>query len=113
MKYIGNKTRLLSFIEESLKKAKIEYKGKIVVDLFAGTGSVSSFFLKNENEVFSCDNMFYSICEQYRINYFPSEPTFEELKDEVDDTSLDGVLNYLNNIEPIEGYFFDNVDLCK
>lgn len=108
MKYIGNKTRVIDFIEQSLKDAKIDYSNKIVIDLFAGTGSVSSFFLKNKSTVYSCDNMFYSICEQYRINYYTEEPTFEELKGHIDDTSLDGVLDYLNNIKPKRGYFFNN-----
>lgn len=108
MKYIGNKTRVLDFIEESLIKSGIEYKQKRVVDLFAGTGSVSNFFLKNNCEVFSCDNMTYSICEQYRINYFNKEPLFEELSYIIGGSKLDDVLDYLNNLPGIEGYYYLN-----
>ena len=70
MKYIGNKTRLLDFIQESLKSSNINVKGKTIIDLFSGTGSVSNMFLKHNCTVISCDIMTYSIAEQYRINYF-------------------------------------------
>lgn len=108
MKYIGNKTRLLDFIQESLKSSNIDIKDKTVIDLFSGTGSVSNMFLKNNCNVMSCDIMTYSIAEQYRINYFRNEPTFSELKKDYDLYTLDEVLNYLNNLDEIEGYFFNN-----
>ena len=108
MKYIGNKTRLLDFIQESLKSSNIDIKNKIVIDLFSGTGSVSNMFLKNNCNVISCDIMTYSIAEQYRINYFRNEPTFLELKKDYDLYTLDEVLDYLNNLTETEGYFFNN-----
>lgn len=108
MKYIGNKSRLIGFIEESLLDAKINYKNTTVYDLFSGTGSVSEFFLKNNCEVFSCDNMNYAIAEQYRKLFFREEPKFNELKKIIGYDKLDDILNYLNNLEGIEGYFFDN-----
>jgi adenine-specific DNA-methyltransferase len=108
MKYIGNKTRVINFIEDSLKKEKIDYNHKKIIDLFAGTGSVSTFFLKNGSTVYSCDNMLYSICEQYRVNFFSNEPDFKELSSILDDCSLDGVLKYLNNMPFVKGYFYDN-----
>lgn len=108
MKYIGNKTRLLDFIQESLKSSNIDIKDKTVIDLFSGTGSVSNMFLKNNCTVISCDIMTYSIAEQYRINYFRNEPTFLELKKNYNLYTLDEVLNYLNNLTGVEGYFFNN-----
>lgn len=108
MKYIGNKSRLIGFIEESLLDAKINYKNTTVYDLFSGTGSVSEFFLKNNCEVFSCDNMNYAIAEQYRKLFFREEPEFSELKNIIGYDKLDDILNYLNNLEGMEGYFFDN-----
>ena len=108
MKYIGNKTRIMDFIEESLIKENIDYNRKKVIDLFAGTGSVSSFFLKYGSTVYSCDNMLYSICEQYRINYYQEEPTFEELKNYIIDYSLEGVLNHLNSLPLLKDYFYEN-----
>lgn len=108
MKYIGNKTRLLDFIQESLKSSNINFKGKTIIDLFSGTGSVSNMFLKYNCTVISCDIMTYSIAEQYRINYFKTEPTFPELKKDYKLFTLDEVLNYLNNLPEIEDYFFNN-----
>ena len=108
MKYIGNKSRLIDFIEQSLLDSKINYKNVTVYDLFSGTGSVSEFFLKNNCEVFSCDNMNYAIAEQYRKLFFREEPKFNELKKIIGYDKLDDILNYLNNLEGMEGYFFDN-----
>lgn len=107
MKYIGNKTRVLAFIQSCMDTSKIDYKNKKVADLFAGTGSVSNFFLKNGCEVYSCDNMTYSICEQYRVNYFSREPSFKELN-KYNIQSLTDVLDYLNKLNGKKGYFFDN-----
>lgn len=108
MKYIGNKSRLIGFIEESLLDAKINYKNTVVYDLFSGTGSVSEFFLKNNCEVFSCDNMNYAIAEQYRKLFFREEPEFSELKNIIGYEKLDDILEYLNNLEGVKGYFFEN-----
>lgn len=108
MKYIGNKSRLIGFIEESLIDAKINYKGVLVYDLFSGTGSVSEFFLRNNCKVLSCDNMNYAIAEQYRKLFFREEPNFPELKEIVGSEGLGDILEYLNNLKGIEGYFFDN-----
>ena len=76
MKYIGNKCRLICFIEDCLKDFKVEYKNVKVYDLFSGTGSVSEFFLKNNCKVLSCDNMNYAIAEIYRRLFFREEPEF-------------------------------------
>ena len=45
MKYIGNKSNLLGFIEESLKSAEVPLQGTFT-DLFAGTTSVAEHFKK-------------------------------------------------------------------
>lgn len=41
-RYLGSKTKLLSFIDEILKNEKIEFKS--FADIFAGTGSVANYF---------------------------------------------------------------------
>ena len=108
MKYIGNKSRLIGFIEECLNDFNVNYKNSEVYDLFSGTGSVSEFFLKNNCKVLSCDNMNYAIAEQYRRLYFRKEPKFNELKKIIGYEKLDDVLNYLNSLEGTEGYFYEN-----
>lgn len=57
MRYIGNKTKLLHFIEKVIIKHKI--KGETFADLFAGTGSVGDYF-KNKYNIISNDFMYYS-----------------------------------------------------
>ena len=108
MKYIGNKSRLIGFIEECLNDFNIDYRECKVYDLFSGTGSVSEFFLKNNCKVLSCDNMNYAIAEQYRRLYFRKEPKFNELKKTTGYERLDDILKYLNSLEGKEGYFFEN-----
>ena len=52
MRYLGNKTKLLDFIEKVIIKYNI--KGEVFADLFAGTGSVGDFF-KNKYKIISND----------------------------------------------------------
>lgn len=42
MRYLGNKTNLLIFIDSVIKKHNID--GEIFADLFAGTCSVGDYF---------------------------------------------------------------------
>ena len=43
MRYLGNKTKILPYIEDVIKKYHI--KGKTFADIFAGTGAVASAFI--------------------------------------------------------------------
>ncbi len=108
MKYIGNKSRLIGFIEDCLKEHNINYNNVIVYDLFSGTGSVSEFFLRHNCIVLSCDNMNYAIAEQYRKLYFRKEPKFEELRNIINCEELEDVINYLNNHNGQKRYYYEN-----
>lgn len=57
MRYLGNKTRLLSFIEDIINK--YEMNGDTFADLFAGTGVVGDYF-KSEYQIISNDYMYFS-----------------------------------------------------
>lgn len=57
MRYIGNKTRLLTFIEGVIEKHNIE--GETFADLFSGTGSVGDYF-KNKYKILSNDFLYFS-----------------------------------------------------
>ncbi len=56
MRYLGNKTKLLPFIERVIDKYNIE--GEIFADLFAGTGAVGDYF-KDEYTIISNDFLYY------------------------------------------------------
>jgi len=103
MKYIGNKTRLLNFIYESMLDAKIPMKG-IFCDIFSGTGSVGKFFKMKGFKTISNDFMTYSYVSQYVNLKLNKIPSFSKISD----NGIDGVLQILNNIEPIEGYVYNN-----
>ena len=47
MRYLGNKTKLLSFIESVINKHNIN--GEIFADLFSGTASVGDYFKDRYN----------------------------------------------------------------
>lgn len=72
MRYLGNKTKLLTFIKEVIEKYKID--GEIFADLFAGTGAVSDYF-KDKYKIISNDWMYYAfvLCKAKTMNSQPPE----------------------------------------
>lgn len=58
MRYLGNKTRLLGFIDSVI--AKYDIQGETFADLFAGTGSVGDHF-KDRYQIIANDLMYYSV----------------------------------------------------
>ncbi len=77
MRYLGNKTKLLKFIENVIKKYKIE--GEIFADLFAGTCSVGDYF-KDKYTIIANDYMSFSgiICKAKLLN--KGVPEFKNFK---------------------------------
>ena len=67
MRYLGNKTKLLGFIDNVIKKYKIE--GEVFADLFSGTGAVSDYF-KDKYKIISNDWMYYAfvLCKAKTMN---------------------------------------------
>ncbi|MBP1971343.1 adenine-specific DNA-methyltransferase [Virgibacillus natechei] len=57
MRYLGNKTKLLHFIESVIEKYNIQ--GETFADLLAGTGTVGDFF-KGKYQIISNDYMYFS-----------------------------------------------------
>lgn len=57
MRYLGNKTKLLGFIESVIEKYRIE--GEVFADLFAGTASVGDYF-KDRYRIIANDYMYFS-----------------------------------------------------
>ncbi len=103
MKYIGNKTRLLEFIYDSMVKSNIPMNG-VFCDIFSGTSSVAKFFKEKRFKIISNDFMTYSFIAQFVNVKMNKLPAFIKITD----YGIDEVLNILNNLEPYEGYAFDN-----
>lgn len=104
MKYIGNKTRLLNFIDASMQKSGIPAHG-VFVDIFGGTGSVGKFFKHKGYKIISNDLMLYSFIAQYVNVYMNKIPDFSKITP----NGIDGVLEILNNPSLSKpGYVYDN-----
>ena len=52
-RYIGSKARMLNFIDEVIKKEKIEFSS--FFDLFGGTGIVGDYFNNQKTKVYVND----------------------------------------------------------
>lgn len=111
MKYIGNKSNLLGFIEESLRSGGVPLEGTFT-DLFSGTTSVAEHFKKLGFSVAANDFMTYSYVLQKAFIESNEIPRFEKvlktLKIFTTNTPEESVIAYLNNLEPVEGYAFNN-----
>jgi len=102
MRYLGNKTDHLEFIEEVLDL----YKDKLqptLFDGFGGTGSVTQYFNQKGYNVISNDinNYSYKLCFS-RNNIMLSDLTFKGLKMNIND-----ILNHLNTCKK-KGFIYEN-----
>jgi adenine-specific DNA-methyltransferase len=111
MKYIGNKTRLLGFIDDSLQKSGIPPKG-VFADLFSGTTSVGEHYKKLGYTIISNDFMTYSHVLQKAFIESNEIPQFNELTKYLGlskkDSDIDNVLDKLNTMVGHRGYFAEN-----
>ena len=104
-RYIGSKDRLAQVIIDEIRE--MCPNAKSIIDLMAGTGLFSLALRKQGFRVIASDVMTYSfhhLMVNLRIN---QAPDFKELKDVVgeSDNMYCSVLNYLNNIQPQNGFF--------
>lgn len=92
-RYMGSKTKLLPFIEDSIKEVIGEYSS--FVDIFSGTGVVGNHFNKKNVKVISNDLLY----SNYISNYaFLSNESYDYNK-------LDFLLIEFNNLQGKENYF--------
>lgn len=104
MKYIGNKTRLLDFISESLLDFGVPKSG-VFIDIFSGTASVGRYFKEKGYQIISNDFMTYSYYAQYVFIKMNKEPKFSNITSD----GLKGVLKILNDEKLRKrGYVFNN-----
>jgi len=118
MKYIGNKQRLLDFIDNVVKKERLPEKGTFL-DIFTGTTSVAQHYKKKGYKLITNDNMTYSYVfqqayiktNQYpkfsnllQSKYFSVDPVLSESKDK----PLKIVIDYLNKLQGKKGFIFNH-----
>lgn len=108
-RYIGNKTKLLSEVMSSV--GELVKPGSTVVDLMAGTGVVSAELRKAGYRVIAADLMTYSKCHLDTLLRLDAYPDFTGLREKglisaVGQDAYGEVLDLLNGLEPVDGYFF-------
>lgn len=103
MKYIGNKTRLLDFIHNSIIDFGIPLHG-VFLDIFGGTGSVGRYFKDKGFKIISNDFMTYSYIHQFVNVTLNTMPKFKLISE----NGINGALQLLNSLNPKEGYVYEN-----
>lgn len=114
-RYIGSKDKLSDIIISEIKSTK---KGaKHIIDLMAGTGLFSLALREKGFQVSAVDVMTYSF-HHLNVHLFLSEaPTFKgietingidkfQAQNLFEGSNYETVLNFLNNLKPIQGYFY-------
>lgn len=114
-RYIGSKDKLSDIIISEIKSTK---KGaKHIIDLMAGTGLFSLALRENGFQVSAVDVMTYSY-HHLNVHLFLGEaPEFNEMikiegfekyrtQSLFGGSNYEAVLNYLNNLTPLKGYFY-------
>ena len=117
MRYIGNKENLLDKIYQVMQSKKIQ--GNSFFDFFSGTTSVSRFFKKLDYQIFSSDLLYFSYVLQKAYASNNQVLNFEKVLNNINfqSTSLFAsplhiVVEYLNQIEPVEGFISQNYTPC-
>ena len=110
MRYIGNKTKLLGFIEKKLLARGITGDGLSAVDPFSGTASVGQHLKGLGFRVTASDIMAYGYVFARAYVEVPALPPAPGLADEVLAVHGRGapnardVIDYLNGLEPVPGF---------
>ena len=94
MRYYGNKTKLLPFIENVVKSTGINGTSNFV-DLFSGTSSVGSHFKKMGYTVISNDNLEFSYAISKTYIKLNEQPRFAKLCKEQRVSDVDDVFSLL------------------
>lgn len=113
MRFIGNKTKLLTYINDILNKHDA-LPGNHFFDFFAGTASVGKYFKEKGFVVSSSDILYFSYVLQRAYIGNTGEPQFNELLNmlpEISSTRLfasnyELVVDYLNSIQGEEGFIY-------
>ena len=108
MRYYGNKTKLLPFIERVVKNTGINGTSNFV-DLFSGTCSVGRHFKRMGYTVIANDNLEFSYALSKTFIELNEQPTFTKLKRELRAKDNQSIFEYLNNNQCFtEGFVYKN-----
>jgi len=114
MNYIGSKLSLLEFLEESINKV-VDKNCDTFCDLFAGTGTVGSYFKRKGYKIVANDIQYYSyvLNRHYIGNH--KELSFSKLTKEIPDMKNIEIKNrkkfvcdYLSNLKGVKGFIYKN-----
>jgi adenine-specific DNA-methyltransferase len=113
MRFIGNKENLVDKIYQVMLEKGVE--GDSFFDFFSGTTNVGRFFKNKGFSVYSSDLLYFSFVLQQAYLVNNVEQSFEKLlsKIKVNTTELFAtplikVVEFLNNLEPKEGFIYKN-----
>lgn len=102
MRYIGNKTKIISSIEELINEIKLEGKNYTFFDAFSGTATVGNYF-KDKFKIIANDNLYTSyILSQAKLN--TPDLKFESLE-------KDPFVEFNNEENKLKGFIYKNYSL--
>lgn len=108
MRYYGNKTKLLPFIEQVVKNTGINGTSNFV-DLFSGTCAVGKHFKKLGYTVIANDTLEFSYTLSKTFIELSEQPNFKTLKKEIKASYNQDIFDYLNNNQNFkEGFIYKN-----
>lgn len=113
MRFIGNKENIVDKIYKEMQVRGIV--GNSFFDFFAGTASVGKYFKQKGYQVYSSDILYFSYVLQMAYIVNNEEAKFDKLLKEIKinssslfPTPLQRVVEFLNEIEPVEGFIYCN-----
>ncbi len=108
MRYYGNKTKLLPFIEKVVQQTGIN-SNSTFVDLFAGTCAVAKHFKKLGYTVYANDTLEFSYALSKTFIELNKVPVFKKLKKELHAKDNQAIFTFLNELTPTEeGFIYKN-----
>lgn len=108
MRYYGNKTKLLPFIESSIERQHLK-KTATFVDLFAGTCSVGKYFKRQRYKVISNDLLEFSHAMAKTYIELNETPAFTKLLDLLHLRNVDEIINFLNTCGTnFQGFMYEH-----
>ncbi len=108
MRYIGNKSKLISFLRESLDR--IGLTATTACDPFAGTAAVARFLKTQGFRVFSGDMMSFSYVLQWAYVVVDRPPEFRQLGNglSLGPDPLGKVIDHLNELPPQPDFVYEH-----